>query len=276
MILYDIIWYYLILHDITSIKWFKLILQWYIINFQEQCSNGYLFQVRFGQNYRYGEQGTHGTGHGCVGAAHGYVSMVLGTIPMYRTHRTHHTYPVSDRSSNRFLKIKHVFLKFLLIIMFKRYIKKLVARSVANWVRMVGTVGTVHGYGTIGTVPAPKHLPNTRTRTQQRYPIPIPVTVPNNTQHPYPYPTPAPNTRTQHPYRTSVPVPVPIEMTPRTLRNRLNREAWFHCFQKLINDINLSLFLSWYISMLGLHSYVQDLFGSEYICYKYYIFLNIR
>ena len=97
----------------------------YIINFQEQCSNGYLFQVRFGQNYRYGEQGTHGTGHGCVGAAHGYVSMVLGTIPMYRTHRTHHTYPVSDRSSNRFLKIKHVFLKFLFIITFKRYIKKI-------------------------------------------------------------------------------------------------------------------------------------------------------
>ena len=167
---------------------------------------------------------------------------------MYRTHRTHHTYPVSDRSSNRFLKIKHVFLKFLLIIMFKRYIKKSLARSVSNWVRMVGTVGTVHGYGTwvrwvrwdgrfvlymgavarymgtvhgygtIGTVPAPKHLPNTRTRTQQRYPIPIPVTVPNNTQHPYPYPTPAPNTRTQHPYPYPTPVPN-IRTRTRTYRN---------------------------------------------------------
>ena len=28
------------------------------------------------------------------------------------------------------------------------YLKKSVARSVANWVRMVGTVGTVHGYCT--------------------------------------------------------------------------------------------------------------------------------
>ena len=65
----------------------------YIIKFQEQCSNGYLFQVPFGRNYRYGEQSTHGTGHGYVGAAHGYVSMVLGTVPMYSTHRTHHMYP---------------------------------------------------------------------------------------------------------------------------------------------------------------------------------------
>ena len=123
----------------------------YIINFQEQCSNGYLFQVRFGQNYRYGEQGTHGTGHGCVGAAHGYVSMVLGAIPMYPTHRTHHTYPVSDRSSNRFLKIKHVFLKFLLIIMFKRYIKK-------NWLLDRSLPGYNGGYGGYRThVPYPPY-----------------------------------------------------------------------------------------------------------------------
>ena len=127
------------------------------------------------------------------------------------------------------------------------------------WVRWVRFMGTVHGYdGYGGTVDEYRTwvrwhgtwactwvryigtVPNTCTRTQQRYPIPIPVTVPNNTQHPYPYPTPAPNTRTQHPYRTPVPVPVPIEMTPRTLRKRLNREACFHCFQKLIiyNDIN--------------------------------------
>ena len=50
--------------------------------FQEQCSIGYLFQVRFGQKYRYGEQGTHGTVHGYVGAALGYVGKVLGTVPM--------------------------------------------------------------------------------------------------------------------------------------------------------------------------------------------------
>ena len=49
---------------------------------QEQCSIGYLFQVRFGQKYRYGEQGTHGTVHGYVGAALGYVGKVLGTVPM--------------------------------------------------------------------------------------------------------------------------------------------------------------------------------------------------
>ena len=80
-----------------------------------------------------------------------------------------------------------------------------------NRVRMVrghGCIGAAHGYGTIGTVPAPKHLPNTRTRTQQRYPIPIPVTVPNNTQHLYPYPTPAPNTRTRtRTYRHDPPYP---------------------------------------------------------------------
>ena len=54
----------------------------YIIYFQEQCSIGYLFQVRFGQKYRYGEQGTHGTVHGYVGAALGYVGKVLGTVPI--------------------------------------------------------------------------------------------------------------------------------------------------------------------------------------------------
>ena len=108
-----------------------------------------------------------------------------------------------------------------------------------TWVRWHGTwaryMGTVHRYGA-------------RTQTYTQHPYPHPTTVPNTNsrnrtqqyQHTYLYPTPAPNTRTQHPYPyptpvpTSVPVPVPIEITPRTLRNRLNREAWFHCFQKLI------------------------------------------
>ena len=106
----------------------------------------------------------------------------VGTVPMYRTHRTHYTYPVSNRSSNRSFKLKNMFLFNKLLINFKD-IKKSLARSAANWVRMVGTVGTVHGYdgygGTVhghgtwvrymGTVPAPKHIPNTRTRTQQQY-----------------------------------------------------------------------------------------------------------
>ena len=189
--------------------------------------------------------------------------------------------------------------------MFKRYIKKSLARSVANWVRMVGTVGTVHGYGTwvrwvrwqstwvrynrYGArtqtftqhpYPHPTTVPNTNSRNRtQQYPTPVPVpntrtqhpyphptTVPNTnsrnrtqqyptpvpvpntrTQHPYPTPVPVPNTRTEHPYPTSVPVPVPvpIEMTPRTLRNRLNREAWFHCFQKLIIYIYIYIILPW-------------------------------
>ena len=62
----------------------------------------------------------------------------VGTVPMYRTHRTHYTYPVSDRSSNRFLFClsKNIFINF-------KDIKKSLARSVANWVRMVGTMGTV-------------------------------------------------------------------------------------------------------------------------------------
>ena len=151
----------------------------------------------------------------------------VGTVPMYRTHRTHrthYTYPVSDRSSNRFLFClsKNVLIHF-------KDIKKSLARSVANWVRMVGTVGTVHGYG--GTVdlcctwvrwqstwvrynrygartqtftqhpyphPTTVHNTNSRNRTQQ-YPTPVPV--PNTrTQHPYPTPVPVPNTRTEHPY----------------------------------------------------------------------------
>ena len=50
-----------------------------------------------------------------------------------------------------------MFLFNKLLINFKD-IKKSLARSAANWVRMVGTVGTVHGYGwvrymgTMGTV----------------------------------------------------------------------------------------------------------------------------
>ena len=64
---------YLLCSLITAIVFFY---------FQEQCSIGYLFQVRFGQKYRYGEQGTHGTVHGYVGAALGYVGKVLGTVPM--------------------------------------------------------------------------------------------------------------------------------------------------------------------------------------------------
>ena len=85
----------------------------------------------------------------------------MGTVPMYRTHRTHYTYPVSDRSSNRSFKLKNMcFYMFLfdkLLINFND-IKKSLARSAANWVRMAGTVGTVHGYGwvrymgTMGTV----------------------------------------------------------------------------------------------------------------------------
>ena len=39
-----------------------------------------LFQVRFGHKYRYGEQGTYGTGYGYVGVVYGYVNMVLGII----------------------------------------------------------------------------------------------------------------------------------------------------------------------------------------------------
>ena len=61
----------------------------------------------------------------------------------YGGYRTHVPYPVSDRSGNRFLFClsKNILLNF-------KDIKKSLARSVANWVRMVGTVGTVHGYGT--------------------------------------------------------------------------------------------------------------------------------
>ena len=44
----------------------------------------------------------------------------------------------------------YIFLILLLIKTFTKHfcLKKLVARSVAHWVHMVGTVGTVHGYGT--------------------------------------------------------------------------------------------------------------------------------
>jgi hypothetical protein len=135
----------------------------------------------------------------------------VGTVPMYRTHRTHYTYPVSNRSSNRSFKLKNMFLFNKLLINFKD-IKKSLARSAANWVRMVGTVGTVHVYdgygGTVdeyrtwvrwhgtwarymGTVHG--YGAGTQTYTQHpyphptaAYPRPIPVTVPNNTQHPYP------------------------------------------------------------------------------------------
>ena len=57
------------------------------------------------------------------------------TVPMYRTHRTHHTYPVSDRSSNRFL--------------LKKIKNRLLDRSLTGyvwwvrWVRYMGTVPTV-------------------------------------------------------------------------------------------------------------------------------------
>ena len=93
-----------------------------------------------------------------------------------------------------------MFLFNKLLINFKD-IKKSLARSAANWVRMVGTVGTVHGYGTgydgyggtvdeyrtwvrwhgtwaryTGTVhgygagtQTYNNIPNTRTRTQQQY-----------------------------------------------------------------------------------------------------------
>ena len=149
----------------------------------------------------------------------------MGTVPMYRTHRTHHTYPVSDRSSNRFF----IFLNK----------NRLLDRSLTGyvwWVRWVRYMGTVHGYdrygGTVdeyrtwarwrgtwarfmGTVhrygartqtyaqhlyPHPTTVPktNSRNRTQQ-YSTPVPV--PNTrAQHPYPTPVPVPNTRTEHPY----------------------------------------------------------------------------
>ena len=71
-----------------------------------------LFQVRFGQNYRYGEQGTHGTGYGYVGMAYGYVNMVLDIILMYRIYRTHDMYLISDRFNNRYFNIKNMLLMF--------------------------------------------------------------------------------------------------------------------------------------------------------------------
>ena len=46
------------------------------------------------------------------------------------------------------------------------YLHKSVARSVANWVRMVGTVGTLHGYGTQYLTYVPKcrtYVPMYRT-----------------------------------------------------------------------------------------------------------------
>ena len=167
----------------------------------------------------------------------------VGTVPMYRTHRTHYTYPVSNRSSNRSFKLKNMFLYNKLLINFKD-IKKSLARSAANWVRMVGTVGTVHGYGTwvrwvrwygrwipyMGTVArymGTVHGYGTWVRCRHPNIYPTPVPAPNNsipktnsrnrTQQ-YPTPVPVPNTCTQHPYPTPVPVPNTRTHT-RTYRN---------------------------------------------------------
>ena len=159
------------------------------------------------------------------------------TVPMNRTHRTHLTYPVSDRSSSRFFK--YIFRNVLKRFNKNRfYLKKSVARSVASWVRMVGTVGTVHGYDGYGTWvmwymstvhgyrartqtsiqhpyphPTTVQVPNTnsRNRTQQPYPTTVPNAgpVPNTrTQRPHPHPTPVPNTRTRtRTYRNDPPYP---------------------------------------------------------------------
>ena len=76
-----------------------------------------------------------------------------------------------------------------LLMTFKKYIKS-VARSVADWVRMVGTVGTVHGYGGYG-----------RWVRWIRYMGTVVQYM--NTVHAqpnmYPTPVPAPNTCTQQP-----------------------------------------------------------------------------
>ena len=109
----------------------------------------------------------------CLGA--GTVSMyrthvphypcTVPIVPMYRTHRTHHTYPASDRSSNRFFKIKTIFIEPFGYTA-KNILNKSAARSVANRVRMVGTVGTLHGYGTQYLTYVPKcrtYVPMYRT-----------------------------------------------------------------------------------------------------------------
>ena len=73
----------------------------------------------------------------------------VGTVHGYGTHRTHHcTQVATDLATNSL----YIFWNLLFII--KNFntkhfcLKKSVARSVANWVHMVGMVGTVHGYGT--------------------------------------------------------------------------------------------------------------------------------
>ena len=155
--------------------------------------------------------------------------------PMNRTHCTHLTYPVSDRSGSRFFLIDlskcitNGSIKIAFIV------KKSAARSVASWVRMVGTVHGYDGYGTwvmwyMSTVhgyrartqtsfqhpyphPTTVQVPNTnsRNRTQQPYPTTVPNAgpVPNTrTQRLYPYPTPVPNTRTRtRTYRNDPPYP---------------------------------------------------------------------